>query len=272
MNFTGKENKSLVSVILPAYNSENTILYTLQSVVDQSYCNWELIIINDGSVDNTVSVIKEFRDSLASEVKDKIHVCSIINSGPSYARNFGIEKASGEFIAFVDSDDVWDHKKLEIQIEYAYKFSDCGIISGGFDKIDFPQKEEYKILAFKDILKKNFFSTPTVLISKEKLGNHRFDVCQKYSEDYKLWLELSILYKNIYINRILARNALGKFNYGVSGLSSNLWQMEKGELSNYKMLYKSRKISLIKFLLYLTFSYLKYLRRLYIIKIKFNEK
>lgn len=268
MNSTGKENKILISIILPIYNSESTILDTLKSVIEQTYSNWELIIIDDGSLDNSVALIKDFLDCLASEVQDKIFLYLIDNSGPSFARNLGIDKSSGNYIAFIDSDDVWDKKKLDIQIQYANKFPNHGLISGGFDKIVFPEYIDFKILSFKDILKKNFFSTPTVLISKDKLGNNRFDENQRYSEDYKLWLQLSYYYKSVYINSILARNSSGKFIYGESGLSSNLWKMEKGEILNYKILYEEKKISLIGFLVYIAFSFLKYLRRLIILKFK----
>src|SRR5688572_1866005 len=94
-------NKKLVSVIIPAYNAGPFISETLESVLAQTYSNWEVIVVNDGSKDNTENILKQY-----SEKDPRISFISKTNSGVSDTRNKGIDKAKGEFIAFLDADDV----------------------------------------------------------------------------------------------------------------------------------------------------------------------
>ena len=92
-----------ISIIIPCYNAEKYIAETIQSVINQTYSNWELIIVNDGSTDGSLNIIKEFSDR-----DSRISFIDKINSGVSDSRNKGIEKANGDFIAFLDADDVWN--------------------------------------------------------------------------------------------------------------------------------------------------------------------
>lgn len=100
---------ALISVVIPAYNSEKTIQYTIESVLQQTFKDFELIVIDDGSQDSTYQVVSSFSDS-------RIRVFSYPNAGVSASRNRGISKANGEFIAFLDSDDLWTPDKLEAQL------------------------------------------------------------------------------------------------------------------------------------------------------------
>lgn len=104
--------EELVSIIMPAYNSEAFIKESIQSVLNQTYKNWELIIVDDCSNDNTVNVVKSFKD-------ERIRILILDqNSGAAAARNKGIEAAAGEFLAFLDSDDLWTKEKLEKQLTF----------------------------------------------------------------------------------------------------------------------------------------------------------
>jgi teichuronic acid biosynthesis glycosyltransferase TuaG len=105
----------LVSIIIAVYNSENYIRETINTVIAQTYENWELIIVNDGSKDNSERIINEF----VKLYSDKIQLVNQINRGPSKARNNGINAAKGDFIAFLDSDDLWHPEKLEKQVRYS---------------------------------------------------------------------------------------------------------------------------------------------------------
>jgi glycosyltransferase involved in cell wall biosynthesis len=98
-----------VSVIIPAYNAENTILETIKSVLEQTFNNFELIVIDDGSKDSTCEIVKTIDDA-------RITVFSYPNGGVSVARNRGIKHAKGEFISFLDNDDLWTNDKLEAQL------------------------------------------------------------------------------------------------------------------------------------------------------------
>ena len=108
---------NLVSIITPSYNSEKYISETIKSVINQSYSHWEMIIIDDLSTDNSVDIIENFL------INDKriILIKSDKNRGAGYCRNLGIQKASGQYHAFIDSDDIWYKKKLEVQISFMKK-------------------------------------------------------------------------------------------------------------------------------------------------------
>ena len=104
----------LVSVIIPVYNREKTIVRALRSVLNQTYANYEIIVVNDGSTDGSLSLIRSFVD-------DRITVISLSeNHGASFARNIGMTEAKGEYTALQDSDDEWLADKLEIQVDYMF--------------------------------------------------------------------------------------------------------------------------------------------------------
>ena len=109
-----------VSVIIPTYNSENSICEAIESVLNQSYDNFEIILVDDGSTDNTVNIVTKKFD-------DQIRIIRKENNGVSSARNLGIQHARGEFIAYLDSDDVWFPMKLQLQLEAFNVFSECSV-------------------------------------------------------------------------------------------------------------------------------------------------
>ncbi len=123
-----------VTVIMPAYNSENTIDEAIESVLRQSFKNFELIIVNDYSTDQTLNLIEKW----ASKDKRIKYYNNIKNSGVSYSRNFAISKALGEWIAFLDSDDIWKSNKLEKQIKVSVENPEAVLIytSSSFIKHD----------------------------------------------------------------------------------------------------------------------------------------
>lgn len=112
--------KKLVSVIIPAFNAEKYISDTINSVLGQTYSYYEIIIINDGSTDGTEKIVKQFSNRIIY-IKQR-------NKGISAARNAGIRKAKGEFIAFLDADDIWMPAKLEKQIDYLNSHPDVDVV------------------------------------------------------------------------------------------------------------------------------------------------
>lgn len=104
----------LVSIITPTFNSEKFISETIHSVQNQTYQNWELILVDDGSTDNTVEIIKEIQQK---EHRIQLVICPE-NKGAGIARNLGLEKAKGRYITFLDADDLWKETKLEKQIQF----------------------------------------------------------------------------------------------------------------------------------------------------------
>lgn len=256
---------TFVSVIIPCYNSSKTIKRAITSVINQTHKNTEIICIDDGSSDDTVNILNTLSQSIANLtilINDK-------NRGPSYSRNKGVLHSNGDFIAFLDSDDYWHHQKLEYQMVIMHQ-NNWNFI-GAITKVKLNttynihlQDLTCKKVTFTQLLFRNYFSTPTVLMSKELFKD--FNENQKYSEDYKLWLDI-LKSKNTRAGIILHPHLVGldKFAYGVSGLSSNLWQMEKYELKNYWDLLKRGTILA---LLCIPYSFIKFIRRVIIVKLK----
>jgi glycosyltransferase involved in cell wall biosynthesis len=109
-----------VSVIVPAYNAEKTILETIQSIQAQTFSDFELIVINDGSSDRTVELLSKINDP-------RLKVFSYENGGLPVARNRGIQRATGEFITFIDADDLWKPQKLEAQLKALHEYPEAGV-------------------------------------------------------------------------------------------------------------------------------------------------
>jgi glycosyltransferase involved in cell wall biosynthesis len=258
----------MISIVIPAYNAEETIINCVKSVFSQTFSDWELIIIDDGSKDNTVVLLNSFFQTLSENDLKRTKLIQQVNQGPSVARNTGIKASKGKYIAFLDSDDEWVRNKLDVQMEYMQKDDAlylCATASG-IHRVSV--KLVYKYISFEELLYKCYFTTTAVLVKAEVFEKYEFDENQKYSEDYKLWLLIAHDYKCIYINSILAKNQSDKNSFGDSGLSSNLWKMQKGEMSNYLYLYKLKKIGLFKLIITTSFSFFKYLRRVFLVKIR----
>ncbi len=187
--------KPLVSVIIPTYNRKEKVKRALQSVIKQTYKNWEAFVIDDGSTDDSIEILKAFQAPHIHIIRQEE------NRGVSFARNLGIQKAQGSLICFLDSDDEWLEQKLEKQIE-SYKKNLLPIIHT--DEIWIrngvrvnPKKihKKYGGRIFKPSLLLCTMSPSTVMIHKKvfkNIGGFREDfvVC----EDYELWLRISCQY------------------------------------------------------------------------------
>lgn len=109
------------SIIIPLYNKESYVSETIQSVLNQTHANWELLIVNNGSTDNSVNVVRKYNDS-------RIKLMNSLGQGPGVARNYGIKKARGEWIQFLDADDLLKSDHLEKQLEVANAHLECDIV------------------------------------------------------------------------------------------------------------------------------------------------
>lgn len=180
---------SLVSIILPVYNSSGFIGDAIKSVLRQTYQNWELIVVDDCSTDDTVAKICQFvdGDSRIQLIKAPSH------SGgyPSLPRNLGIEKAKGRFVAFLDADDVWEADKLESQIplfdgKTPIVFSNYRVISKDGKVLGVVKAPNY--VPYKKLLEINYTACSSVVVDTECTGKFAFPVI--HYEDYALWLSL----------------------------------------------------------------------------------
>lgn len=183
-------SKDLVSVITACYNSEKYISETINSVLNQTYQNWELILVDDCSTDNTISVVKE----LMQENK-RIKLLQLDkNSGAAVARNTAIKDAKGTFIAFLDSDDKWLPKKLELQLNFM-KSNNYNLSHTAYELIDNQGNSLNKIitpaktLSYRDMLYSNKIGCLTAMYNQSKLGKIYMPLLRK-RQDYGLWLKI----------------------------------------------------------------------------------
>jgi teichuronic acid biosynthesis glycosyltransferase TuaG len=173
---------------MPAYNASSFISQSIQSVIDQTYKHWELIIIDDCSTDNLLGNIYQF----CNDVRIKVYK-NKTNSGVSYSRNRGIKLAKNKLVAFLDADDIWLKDKLDKQITFinrGYNFVHTSVLYIN-DKGE-NYKGKYivpKLLDYKKLLLHNSISCSSVLTRKEYLLKHEMSN-DKISEDYSVWLRI----------------------------------------------------------------------------------
>jgi glycosyltransferase involved in cell wall biosynthesis len=265
----------LVSVIIPYYNRQATILRALNSVATQSYRNYEIILINDGSEDHSSEIVEKF---ILDNPQLKIITIEQRNQGPSIARNKGIEKAKGEYIAFLDSDDEWLPEKLERQImkmkEFSIDMLGCNyyLINNDIQTEFAFTNEMIKHISFKSSLFKHYFATPCIVVKKKVIMDvGLFPEKQNYMEDAFVFTNIARKYNTCLSGDFLVN--IYKLPYGESGLSSQLKEMEKNELSNFKRFrvennkYEN-KLSLIFYTMAIVFSWIKYIKRILIVKLR----
>lgn len=180
----------LVSILIPTYNTEKFIKATLQSVQNQTFSNWEMILVDDASTDQTVAIIEEFAQN-----DNRIKLFRLEkNSGNGFARNIALEKASGKYIAYLDADDLWFPEKLEKQIRFlktknlpfTFSFYDC-IDDDGNDlkrRVETPVPLTYNQLFFC-----NYVGNLTAIYDAEFFGKIKLESSQK-RQDWRLWLTI----------------------------------------------------------------------------------
>lgn len=263
--------KASVSVIIPCYNSSNTITRAVTSVFSQTVLPLEIILIDDASQDNTLEILYAIQ---AEHGEDWIKVIPFNdNRGPSAARNAGWEQAKAEFIAFLDSDDSWHPQKIEIQSGWMIKYPSIVLtghpIALSNTKTQINNYSQQLVtstsISKKKLLLKNVFSTPTVMLHREV--PLRFDEDLEFCEDYLLWLQMAFYNGDTYLIN-LPMAFIHKSAYGEGGLSGNLWLMEKGELQVYKKLFKAAGINLLTYSMLTIWSLLKYIKRMILNKLR----
>ncbi len=182
----------LISIVMPAYNAEKYIDKSIESVLNQTYRNIELIIINDCSKDKTEEIIEKY-------CKQDIRVrkyTNQINSGVSFSRNFGVEQANGEWIAFLDSDDIWKEEKLQKQIDLLNRENMEPLLiytgSSFIDENENPYsyiRQVPQTVCYKRLLNQNVISCSSVLAKKEILSSVKMEY-DKMHEDFLVWLKI----------------------------------------------------------------------------------
>ena len=178
-----------VSIILPVYNSENYLKDTIKSIIKQTYTNWELIIVDDNSQDNSMKIIEKFKNEKITIIKNEKNI------GAALSRNKAIEKALGQYIAFIDSDDIWEREKLENQLKFMQE-NKIGFSFSSYQRIAENGEVVGKVFApcevtYKDILESTPIQISTVMfdtqiVKKELIKMPELKTC----EDISMYLKV----------------------------------------------------------------------------------
>jgi glycosyltransferase involved in cell wall biosynthesis len=209
------------SIVIPLYNKENFIIHTVKSVLAQTFTDFEIIIVNDGSTDNSEEITLQIKDP-------RIRYYLKENGGVSSSRNFGIEKAKSDYIAFIDADDYWYPNFLEEFSKNIDRFPDLKVFSTAIEieisKKVFPSSYsivktgDYEIVNYFDAsCKQSVISSSSAVFHKnifEKTGD--FDINLKNGEDTDMWIRIGLNYPILFSWKILAR-----YVYDNNSLSKN---------------------------------------------------
>lgn len=250
------DTQELVSIITPAYNCEEFISETIESVINQTYSNWEMIIVNDSSTDNTEGIINEYirKDSRIKLIYHKE------NYGPAVARNNALASAKGRFIAFLDSDDVWKREKLEKQMSFMLK-GGYGFTFTAYEFMKTASETKTKIVEvpqiinYQESLKNTIIGCLTVIIDRKIIGDFRMpDI--KIAQDYSTWIKIL---KKGHVGYGLNEN-LAEYRRTSGSLSGNKFKALKGQWSNYRDILQ---ISFLKRCYYFSFYVFNAVRKHY---------
>ncbi|WP_243137713.1 glycosyltransferase family 2 protein [Faecalibacterium prausnitzii] len=180
----------LISIIMAAYNAEKTIEQAIDSVLSQTYTNFELLVVNDCSADRTAELVK----SIAAKDSRVRLISNVKNSGVSYTRKHGLEEAKGDWIAILDSDDAWEPEKLEKQIELQRRtnadllFTGSAFMDSEGHPIDW-YLHAPKEVTYRQLLKQNVLSNSSALVRKELYAKH-YAIGDGMHEDFAIWLSI----------------------------------------------------------------------------------
>lgn len=264
-------SKKTVSVVIPMYNSSGTIQGTLNSVKNQTCKDFEIIVVDDGSTDNCAALVEEY----ITENQDlNISLIKKRNGGVSTARNAGMRAAQGDYIALLDADDEWDKQKLQEQLtvleaDPAIDLLGCNRNGQVLDSFLSKKFSRLTPISARFLMYKNFFSTPTVIFKRKILTEIGFfDETQRYAEEGNYWLRICNKNNCMLLNESYVLTGGGKPDFGFSGLSSNLKEMEKGELKNLREALRLNVVGIFEYSFLVVYSVLKYIRRLVIVKLR----
>jgi glycosyltransferase involved in cell wall biosynthesis len=269
MELIGNKPILPVSVVIPCYKCKQTILRAIRSIVNQTTEPSEVVLVEDCSNDGTLEYLEELRKHFPP---DWIKILPLmINRGPGYARNAGWEAATQPYVAFLDADDAWHPEKLRIQYDWMCDNPEAVLV--GHASIQLERDDAHLALTDEVLVKR--ISRLQLLLSNARGGfavrtamfhrnlSIRFDPSKRYMEDH--WWLLVMAFSNYKIYKMpLPLAYTFKADWGESGLSGRLWEMEKEELDNYWRLQRMGLIARPVALIFTIFSLLKFFRRVII--------
>ncbi len=178
-----------ISIIIPVYNEEKWIKQTIENIKEQTYTNYEIILVDDGSTDKSKQIMLEYNE------KNIKLICLEKNMGPAIARNEGVKIATGRYICFQDADDIWDKYKLEKQVDFMKK-NNCAFSYTAFKYFNDNKLKKDKVvnipllLDYKTALKDTRILTASVMIDRDKLDNELLQMPNIPAEDVATWWKI----------------------------------------------------------------------------------
>ena len=256
-------NRAPVSAVIPCFRCASTVRRAISSVAAQSFRPAELILVDDGSGDGTLQELRDLRRNFGD---DWIKIVVLPeNLGPANARNAGWEAATCDYVAFLDADDAWHPRKIEIQHAFMAAHPDVALsghahrwIADG-EAIDAGiVAADYHIVSRGELLRSNRFITPSAMLRRSL--PYRFQAGRRYLEDHLLWLEIASAGLRVArLAQVLAFTF--KAPLGESGLSANTWAMRKAELSAFWHLHRTGHLGLLSTITLCAYSLAKHVRR-----------
>lgn len=233
-------SEEIFSIIMPAYNAENTITESIASVLNQTFENFKLYIIDDASTDTTVDIIKSFNDERIILIKKEF------NSGVAETRNVGISLCAGKYISFIDSDDLWQNSKLEKQHHFLINGKNvvCSNYSVFWEDGRMYERISPEVISYEMMLKSNYIGNLTGAYNAEQIG--KFYQKNIGHEDYLMWL--SIIRKDGLAYCI--QESLAKYRLSNTSVSANKMKVIKWQWNIYV---KELKLPFFKSLFYFAF-------------------
>lgn len=205
----------MISVVIPLYNKEKSVRATLESVLAQTYTDYEIIVVDDGSTDNSVTVCEDIINSLTPSFDNSLRIFSKPNGGVSSARNFGVEKSRGEYVAFLDGDDLWEPTFLEEAVKLIIDYPGAAIYGLGLGSMTNGEKHlaaEFVPAGYRGIVR-NLWDNPNTMLAwtssssicpREKLLNTSANPQLSHGEDLDQWLRLMLQGDAVFYNKTLA--------------------------------------------------------------------
>jgi len=256
-----------VSVVIPCYRCGLTLERAVASVAAQTVQPLELILVDDGNTDDTGNTLAALRDRYAPGWIKLVLLAK--NVGAASARNAGWDQATGRFIAFLDADDSWHPRKIELHYPFMLSEPDVAVSGHGHAQLGpftaFPPlgKPVFYRLPHFYVLLKNPFITPSFMVRRDLA--FRFLPGRRHMEDHLFLMQVT--HAGLRIAKTnLPLAFIYKKSFGEAGLSADLWAMQTGELENYRFLYRQSSISRATFLFFGVYSWIKFFRRVLIVK------
>lgn len=240
--------EELVSVVIPTYNRKNSLVSCINSVLNQTYKNLEVIVVDDASTDETYKLFNSIKESRVFFYRYES------NQGACYARNYGAKKAKGSYIAFQDSDDQWLPEKIEKQINYLKK-NNADFVYCGMSRIEPEASFYYPTIDLdvnKDIVEQllidNMISTQTMLMKRKVIETVQFDTSFKRFQDWDFALQVALhKFKIVYLKEALVDSAVQSNSISVSAKTGMAYEHLYNKYKKYYNQYPHAKANMLMY-------------------------